>query len=303
MTKAFKSVILSLVRGIKMKKRLLFKVAILICGLMFATCGSLSSLKNIIKPPDVTLKSVEFSSIDFSGLTILSKVEVKNDNKIDVPLPKIDWDLAVASNPFVNGSIKSGGSLKSKGATEVQFPVSFTYANLIKAVTALNDNNARYKIKMTAFINVPVLGELSWPFEHEGKIPIMRLPNITIGSVPSVSFTYGSVPGIPTGGNVTFALNVKNNSNVAVKINDLSYVFKIANTSLPKAGVVGNPSINPGATEKITIQLPLALNDITSIGVSVLKGNFNYSLTGNYKFGLPDFPLLNEVGDSFTLQK
>jgi len=283
-----------------MIKRLLITAVILICGLVCTTC---STLNNIVKAPDVTLKSVAFSAIDFTGLTLLNTLEVKNNNSLDIPLPKIDWDLLVVNNPFVNGSIKSGGSLKAGGATDVQFPVSFTYTNLVKAITSLNDNNAKYKIKMTAFINLPVLGELSWPFEHEGKIPIMRLPNISIASAPSVAFTYGSVPGIPTGGTVSFSLNVKNNSNVSVKINDLSYVLQIANTTLPKAGVAGNPSIKSGATEKITIQLPIALSEITSIGVNVLKGNFNYNLTGNYKFGIPEFPLLNEVGDSFTLKK
>jgi len=158
-------------------------------------------------------------------------------------------------------------------------------------------------MKMMAHIPVPGLGELSWPFEHEGKIPLLRLPDISIAATPSASLTYGSVPGIPTGGKIEFALNVKNTSNIAVKINDLSYILQIGNTSLPKAGITGNPSIRPGATEKITFQLPLALKDITAIGANVLKGNFNYNLTGNYKFGIPDFPLLNEVGDSFSLRK
>jgi len=298
MTNTLKTVILFHNKENKMKKRLSFLALIPICGLLCTTCSSLGS---IVKAPDVKLKSVAFSSIDFNGLTLINNVEVKNNISINIPLPRIDWNLAVANNPFINGAINSGGSLQSRGTTEVQFPVSFTYADLIKVITSLNDNNARYKIKMTAYIPVPGLGELSWPLEHEGKLPILRLPNVSVAAAPTVSFTYGSAPGIPTGGKVEFALNVKNNSNIAVKINDLSYVLKINNTSLQKVGVVGNPTINSGATEKINIQLPLALNDITAIGVNALKGNFKYSLTGNYKFGLPDFPLLKDVGSSFTL--
>jgi LEA14-like dessication related protein len=298
MTNTRKKVIIFYNKEKKMKKRLLFLAAILISVFLCTTC---SSLGNIVKAPDVKLKSVAFSSIDFTGLTLLSNVEVTNNIMLDIPLPKIDWNLSIANSPFLKGVISSNGSLKSRGSTEVQFPVSFTYTDLIKAITSLNDNNARYKIKMTAYIPVPGFGDLSWPLEHEGKLPILRLPNVSLASVPTVTFTYGSVPGIPTGGKVEFALNVKNNCNVALKINDLSYVLKIGNTSLPKGGVVGSPSINPGATEKINIQLPLALGDITSIGVNVLKGNFKYNLTGNYKFGIPEFPLLKDVGSSFTL--
>jgi len=285
-----------------MKRKLLILAAVLICGLVCATCSILSGVAKMVKP-EVTLKSVDFSKIDFNGLTLLSTLNVKNDNPIDIPLPKIDWDLSIANNPFVNGIIQSEGSLKSRGSTQVQFPVSFTYANLIKVITTLNDNNAKYKIKMIAHIPIPVLGDLSWPLEYEGKLPLLRLPDISIAAAPSASFTYGSIPGIPTGGKIELALNVKNNSNIAIMIKDLSYVLQVGNTPLPKVGITGNPNLKPGTTEKITFQLPLAIKDITSIGANVLKGNFNFNLTGNYKFGLPDFPLLNEVGDSFSLRK
>jgi len=282
-----------------MKKRLL--LIALLCGLIFTTCAL---LKNAVKKPELRLKSVEFTSIDFTGLTLLNKVEVKNNFFIDVPLPKIDWDLFVIGNPFVKGNIESKGSLKSQRSTEVQFPVSFKYVDLFKAITALNNENAKYKIKMTAYIPIPELGALSWPFEHEGKIPLMRVPNITVAAAPKVSITYGTgrIP-VPTGGKVEFALNVKNNSNVAVTLNDLSCVLKIGNTSLPRGGVVGKPRINAGATERIPFSFSLSTADIANVGLTVLTGsNFSYNLSGNYKFGIPEFPLLNEVGNSFTLQ-
>jgi LEA14-like dessication related protein len=292
-----KSVILYFRRK-KLIKKISLLILISICGLLFSTC---STTGKIIKPPDVRLKSVAFSGIDFTGLTLMNNVEVKNNIALDIPLPKIDWNLSISNNQYLNGVINSGGTLKSRGSTVVQFPVTFTYMDLLRAITSLNENNATYKIKMTAYIPVPGFGDLSWPLEHEGKLPILRFPNVSLASVPTVIFTYGAIPGIPTGGRIEFALNVKNNCNVALKINDLSYSLKIGNTTLPKGGVVGSPSINAGATEKITVQLPLALGDITTIGVNVLKGNFKYSLTGNYKLGIPEFPLLNEVGSSFTL--
>ena len=281
-----------------MKKRILL-IAI-IFSLMFTTCAI---MQNAVKKPEVTLKSVEFTSIDFTGLTLLSKVDVKNNYIINVPLPKIDWDLFVIGNPFVKGVVQSNGSLKSLESTEVQFPVSFKYTDLLKAVTALNDDNARYKIKMTASIQVAEFGELSWPFEHEGKIPIMRVPRITVAAAPKVSITYGSgtIP-IPTGGKIEFALNIKNNSNIAVKVNNFSCDLKIGNSSLLKGGVTGNPGINAGATETIPFSFSLSTVDIANIGLTVLTGGkFTYNLTGNYKFGIPEFPLLNEVGSSFTL--
>ncbi|MDR2576409.1 MAG: LEA type 2 family protein [Treponema sp.] len=280
-----------------MKKRVL--LIAFICGLMFTTCDL---LKDVVKKPEVTLKSVDFSEVDFDGLTLLSTVGVKNNYSIEVPLPKIDWELFVIESPFVNGTIESEGSLKSNGLTEVEFPVNFTYVDLINTIINLTDENAKYKIKMTAHIPVPELGDLSWPFEHEGKIPIMRAPDITVATAPSASFTYGLIPGVPTGGKIDFDLKVKNNSNVAVTVNDLSYDFKISGYLLSQGGVPNKPRINPGATETITVEFPLTAADILNVGTGVLaSSNFTYILTGNYKFGIPEFPLLNEVGDTFTL--
>jgi len=285
-----------------MKRKLSLMAAVLICSVMSTTCDL---FKEMVKAPELSLKSVDFTEIDFTGLTLLSKVDVRNDNSIDIPLPKIDWDLNVIENPFVKGVIESNGALKSRGSTEVEFPVSFTYVDLIKTIVALTDENAKYKINMMAHIPVPQLGDMSWPFSHEGKIPLMRAPDINFETPPKASLTYGLIPGIPNGGKVEFALNLKNKSNVAVVINDLSCILKIGSFTLPRGGVDGNPRINAGETGKIPFSFNLSAADIVSIGASLLTGSSisDFDLNGNYKFGIPEFPLLNEIGDTFNLRK
>jgi len=277
-------------------------VAVIFCGLVCNTCDL---LKDVVKAPTVSLESVDFSDINFTGLTLLSKISVNNDNSIEIPLPKIDWGLKIVDIPFLDGIIQSNGSLKARGTTEVEIPVSFTYVDLIKAITAMTDENAQYKINMETHIPVPGLGDLSWPFEKVGKVPLMRIPDIKFEAPPKASFTYGLIPGIPTGGQIDFNLNLKNASNVAVLINDLSFVLKIGNTSLPKWGIPENskPKIDAGATEKIPISLSLTAANITAIGINLLTGNIsNLSLTGDYKLGIPDFPLFDKLlGDTFTL--
>ncbi|MDR2952984.1 MAG: LEA type 2 family protein [Treponema sp.] len=285
-----------------MKKKLSLITSVMLCCLIFTACSILKGVMEtgLIKAPDVTFKSLDFSNIDFTGLTMLSKISVKNDNFIDIPLPKIDWDLLIDNNPFVNGIIQSAGPLKSQGGTDVEFPVSFTYADLVKVFTTFSDNDAKYKMKMTARIPVPQLGDLSWPFEYEGKLPILRMPNISIAAAPSTSFTYGLIPGVPTGATVSFALNMKNNGNIAVMLSELSYDLKAGASSLSKGGISGKPRIDSGATEKITVNFSLSASEIAQIGINALTGNLKYNLTGNYKLGIPDFPLLNEIGDSFS---
>jgi len=277
-----------------MKRKLSIIVAILVCGLVCTTCDL---VKEVVKAPEVSLKSVDFTKIDFDGLTLLSKLNVQNDNPVDIPLPKIDWDLNIIDNPFVNGIIQSEGALESRGITEVQFPVSFKYMDVFKIISAITDENAKYKINMIAHIPVPQLGDLAWPFAHEGKIPLMKKPDINVPTPPKASISGGT-------GKINFDLNLKNNSNVAVIINDLSCALKIGNTSLPKGGVTNKPTIKAGETEVIPFTFSLSAADITNIGLSVLTGGIsNYILDVDYKFGIPEFPFLNELGDSLKIQK
>jgi len=277
-----------------MKRRLSFMAAILIFGLLFTTCDL---LKEAVKKPEVSLKSVDFSEISFDGLTLLSKVDVRNDNSIDIPLPKIDWDLLVIDNPFVKGIIQSEGSLKSQDSTEVQFPVSFDYTTLLQTIISLTDENTRrdagYKMNMMVHIPVPELGDLSWPLKHEGKIPIMEIPEIKMATAPKFTLTNSNILN-PTG-NIAFALSMKNKSNVAVALKSLSVALKINNKELPSGGLTSQRSIGTGSTDTLNFSFPLSAADITNIGLNVLSGSFNYSLTGNYKLGIPDFPLLNDV--------
>jgi len=282
-------------------KKISFIAAILICGLLYTTCDL---LKDMVKEPEVNLESVEFSEIDFTGLTLLSKVSVKNNNSISIPLPKIDWDLKIIDIPFVDGIIQSTGPLKANDSTVVQFPVSFTYENLINIITSLTDENAKYKINMVLHIPIQELGDLTFQFDHEDKVPLLRLPEITVASRPSTTFS-NYVLSVPTSATISFALDIKNKSNIAVKFNDLSYDFKVGSNSLSKGGVTSKPTINSNTTERIPISFTISGTDLLAVGVSAITGNnFSYNLTGNYKFSLPDLPLIKdkEFGDSFTFQ-
>jgi LEA14-like dessication related protein len=288
-----------------MKIKLSFIAAILICGFLYTTCDL---FKDMVKEPEVTLDSVEFSEINYTGLTLLSNVKVKNNMSVDIPFPNIDIDIHVfdIDASLFKGSIESGGILKSNGFTTVQVFSPFTYVELINLITGLADENKRenpvYKLNMTVHIPVEGYGEFSFPFSREGNIPQMRVPDITFASTPKAALTYGSIPGVPNGGKIEFSLNVKNNSNIAVLVKDLSYSLKIGNTSF-NGGATEKPNLNSKETGILTFSFPITVENIATIGLTALTGgSFNYELTGNYMFGL-DFPLIKELGDSFTLKK
>jgi len=288
-----------------MNKKLSFLALILICGFLYTTCDL---FKDTVKEPTVTLDSINFSEIDFSGLTLLSNVKVENNISLDIPFPKIDVDLGLFDivNPFVKLSIPSGGTLKSNDYTVIPVPTKIDFESLFNLVAALTDKDKRenpmYKIKLTTYIPVQGYGEFTIPLEHDGKLPLIKVPDINFASKPKGSIDTSNLLN-PTG-KIEFSLNVKNNSNIAVLINELSFTPKIGDYSLAKQGIAGKPELKPGATtDSIPITLSLSAFDVGKIGLAVLtSNNLNCSLTGNYMFGIPEFPLVQEFGNSFTLQ-
>jgi len=289
-------------RRIKMKRKFLFMVAVLICGLVCNTCDL---FKDVVKEPEVTLDSINFSEIDFEGLTLLSNVKVKNNMSVTIPFPNFDVDLHVLDivDSLLQATIEAdGSSLASNGSTIIKVPTKFTYAGLFELITALTDENKKenpmYKLNMIAHIPVPKFGDFSFPFEHKDKIPIMRIPDITVPTPPKFTNT-GNL--LNPGGKIDFSLNMKNKSNIDVIVKDLSCALKIGNYSLSRQGVTSKPRLNAGETGEIPFTFSLTKDDITAIGASILTGNIsNFSLTGDYKFDIPAFPLISELGKSFT---
>jgi LEA14-like dessication related protein len=283
-------------------KKLSFLAAILICGLICTTCDL---FKDQVKEPSVTLDSINFSDINFSGLELLSNIKVENNMSVNIPFPKIDIALGLfdISNPFINLEIPSGGTLKSSDSTIIPVPTKIDFLSLFNVVAALTDKDKRenpmYKIKLTTYIPVQGYGEFTIPLEHEGLLPLIKVPDITFASKPKLSGD------IIKGVKFDFSLNVKNNSNIAVIINAFSFVPKIDNVSLPSLGIVNKPELKSSATENITLQLSMTPADIVKLGFTIpnlLSGNHKFELNGDYMFGIPDFPLIKEFGDSFTLQ-
>jgi len=289
-------------------KKLSFLAAILICGLICTTCDL---FKDAVKEPTVTLDSINYSAIDFNGLTLLSNVKVQNNMSLDIPFPQIDVDLGLFDivKPFLSFSLPSGGTLKSSDFTVIPVPTTFDFEGLFNLVAKLTDKDQRenpmYKIKLTT--HIPIQGhDFTIPLESEGLLPLIKVPDIKFASPPKASLTYGSGLlglNVPNGGKIEFSLNVKNNSNIAVLVNELSYDLKIGSTSL-KGGVESKPNIEKDATTELKFTLPLEAAQAVSIVGNVLSGGglSNLSFTGNYKLGLPEFPLIKEFGDSFTVQ-
>jgi LEA14-like dessication related protein len=251
-------------------------------------CGSLP-LSSIIKEPLISLNSTELTGIDFTGIDMLCKVNVENPNPVEIPFPKIDWNLFLSSNELVSGNIENGESLKAKKSTVVNVPFHIDYADLYNTVTSIRDaaqngeKETDYKVALAAKFNLPVLGEKTLPLEINGKVPLLRMlkfSDISIG-IDKIDFS---------GVSLNCLLNVENPNVFPIPFPKMDWDYSINKNSFIKSSVPNSAPLAADAVSPVTIKLTLAYADIYKNFQSLLNaGEASGALSLTSALGVPAF--------------
>jgi len=265
--------------------------AVLFAALFLASCPDTDIG---IKKPVLSLHSAVPTKVNFTDMEMLCKVNVENPNSMDIPFPDIDWDLFMNTNAFLNGRIEPGQAIKSRSTVTVDVPVGFDYLGLINSIGSLiGSNKADYKVALAAKFTLPILGNITVPFEHNGVIPIPQAPEISFAgaNVKSTSFT-GIV--------LETMLDVKNNNIFDINVKDLSYNIRANNTLLGSGEIPNSPKIESGKTTKIPLEFSLSYLGFGSALINMIIGNSaSYTGDGEIVMGA-DLPGFTDYKKSFN---
>jgi LEA14-like dessication related protein len=285
-----------LLRGDKMKKtaeKLLICLLAVVIAVTFAACQTLSK---IFQEPKVTLHSAEITSINFSGVQLLCKVNVENPNSVEIPFPEIDWEFFLNSNSYIKGTIKNDQPIRARRTTVVDVPVSFNYADVYNAITSLRGiNQADFKVALAAKFNLPVIGEKIWNLSHEGTMPLLKIPSIGFKGITLKNLSLTRI-------DFELAWEIENTNVFAMDIKDFSYNLTVNNSGWAGGSVTGAPRI--AANGKTTVPITFSVNSLTmirDITEIVNRGtNVTYGCSGNLSLGA-DMRGIPDYATSFNL--
>jgi LEA14-like dessication related protein len=119
--------------------------------------------------PDVTFAGMEIAAMDFERAEVLVGVEVANPWPMDVVVEAVDWQLAVAGQPFLKGTRQEPLTIGASAPTVVKVPITVAWSDLWAVVTDLRDSDR------------------SEVLAHEGALPVPRPPEISVASLSLVS--------------------------------------------------------------------------------------------------------------------
>src|SRR5262245_38623442 len=195
---------------------------------------SCALLEQVIQKPTVSQRSVDLTSVDFSGISANFVMNVSNPNAIGLNLARLGYQLNVEGKQLVAGQGNQTVSIPAMGQGTITLPVSIKFTEFVASVeTLFRKDNVNYSIAMAPGFATP-LGVIDIPLSHTGQFPVPKLPDVSLGT-PQVG-------GIDiTGASFSLPLNIANKNGFALPIKGLNYAVTVAGQQLLSAGA------NPGS--------------------------------------------------------
>jgi len=267
-------------------------IAALSAAFVLTTCKSTGSGPSF-REPRAFIRSMELSRISFTGVELMCRVSVENQNRFEIPFPEIAWEFYIANNFFANGNIKSNSRISARSTSTLSIPVKIGYLEMFDAYLSLvGRKNVDYKIICDAKVSLVDYGNRAWHLERNGSFPVLRAPTVAYRNleVKNISLTRLDFE---------LTIEVENPNNLDLTINNLSYSF-VVNNSRWSGGTVSDPP-RLAANKKTVVPIYFTINSLAIVRdiTLLLAGNTSvpYNFSGNFSFGV-DLPGLKDLGSS-----
>ena len=121
--------------------------------------------------PEVNLAQVYLQGANFQAATGVFVLDVKNPNKADLNIDKVDYEIQLDGQSFAKTSIDKKIVLKSEATTAVEIPLPFEYMRLAGGLMkALKGEDVSY-----VFTGNAKVSGFSVPFTEKGTFNIKSL--------------------------------------------------------------------------------------------------------------------------------
>ncbi len=118
-----------------MKTRSLSLVPLLVAGLLaLPGCALLQGLLGPVPKPTASITGIRITDFSLSGLTLNFDVAIANPYAVPLPLVNVDYALASASQPFLQGQAAMQGEIPANGSKTVTLPAKIAFGELLKVL-------------------------------------------------------------------------------------------------------------------------------------------------------------------------
>ena len=251
-----------------------------------------SSFNSLIQEPKLSLNSVDIAGISITGVDLVARVNVENPNGFSIPLPKIDWELFINNASFISGALKKDQSIKSRGKSTIDLPLSITYEGLYNSFKSMIETHeAAYHIDLGITFPIPIIESKVYKLDFSGVIPLPRIPKLSPGQVKISKLDF-------TGIELACAINVENPNQFDIPFPQINWNYDVNGIPLLKSSVAGAGVIAAGAAGAVLINLGVSYADVFRAAASLRnEGEAKTSLSLDSEIPIPSLSGVKNVLD------
>jgi len=223
-------------------------------------------------------------NVSFTGLTLETTFRVDNPNGFGLDLSSLGYALEIEHHPLTKGNLNRGLEVAAGGSSNITLPFTIDFSDASQAIGAvLQKTKIAYGVSGHFGFDTPA-GPVSVPFEHDGTLPVPKLPRVQISGA--------HVKGVGLmGADLEVQVAVDNPNTFPVAVDSLHYALTVSGKD------VGSGDAHPPklpASGKGSLTLPVHLS-FTSAGRAIYdaiqSGRLDLGLTGSLKAGPVKLPL------------
>jgi len=249
--------------------RLALTLLALPLALPLTSCQKIPDLGSVMDKledytPKLSFDGFELNKLSWDGADVNFKFKVDNPNPVGINLASLSYDLGLEGKQFLKGTQDEGIELAAAGSSPVSLPVSVKFSDMMDLVgSATGKDELGFNLKGDFGIDTP-LGRLNVPYDHEGKLPVLRKPKISLDG-----FRMGKVDWGKQTAAMELDFKVKNEQNASYGLKNLDYKVKLSGKSAASGKLAETMQVAAGAEKVITLPIDL---DFLNLGVTLIQG-------------------------------
>ncbi len=147
------------------------------------TCTGLKNLANLEKPT-VRVEQVRLADLNFQSLTLAVDLGIENPNPLAVSLASLEYDLLLDEISFLKGIQDKSIQISAHGQSSLEIPVMLEFENIYKSFQKLkSQDSTEFRLRLGLGFDIPVLGRVKIPLQHEGHLPLLQIPTLQVESL------------------------------------------------------------------------------------------------------------------------
>jgi LEA14-like dessication related protein len=234
-------------------------VALVASGLL-SGCAALKTIG--MKEPTATVRGVRLTSLSFEQLGLAVQVAVHNPNAVALTLAGYDYQLKLGGTPLFSGTQEQALTVQGQAESVVEVPVALRFAELFDTLQNLRaQDSTDLGVTANLWCDLPVLGRKKLPMNVSHRVPLLKLPALTVEGVSA------KMVGL-TSAEIGLRVRVRNPNSLGFNINQLSYALTL-HDEVPANGVLQNLQLPAHGTADFTVPVTV---DLVKVGQALFSG-------------------------------